>query len=72
MGEKLQQRLKKLVNKSVISQFKGNYDLEKKIVTVATKVELKAQQDKFVEIQGFNSSFFCIKNHLEEDSTQND
>ena len=49
----------------------GNSDLNKKILAAATKVELKAEKDKNMKFQGFNSSYFCSKNHLEDASTQN-
>ena len=36
---------KRLVDKSDISGFKDNSDLDKKIATLATKTELKSEQD---------------------------
>ena len=42
-----------LVDKSDISGFIDNSDLEKKIALLATKAELKAVQDKIVKPQVF-------------------
>ena len=44
----------------------------KKIITLATKVELKVEQDKIIKLQAFDSSYFRDKSHfVDEDSTQN-
>ena len=40
------------------------------MVALATKAELKAEQDKIIRLQAFNSSYFCGKNYF-EDGTQN-
>ena len=43
-----------------------------KLTTLATKAELKAEQDKMVKLQAFNSSYFNQKNFFfEDDDTQN-
>ena len=44
----------------------------KKIITLATKAELKVEQDKIIKLQAFDSSYFRDKSHfVDEDSTQN-
>ena len=55
-----------LVDKSSISGLKEYHDLNKKLVTVATKSELRAAQDKTVI-----KSIFFNKSHFEDDDTQN-
>ena len=43
-----------------------------KLTTLATKAELKAEQDKMVKLQAFNSSYFNQKKlFFEDDDTQN-
>ena len=44
-------KAKKLVNKSNTSWFINNTDLDEKIKTLATKAELKAEQDKKVNFR---------------------
>ena len=56
---------KDLVDKSDISGFIDNSDLDKKIVKLATKAELKSEQAKIVKFKAFDSSYF------EDDGTQN-
>ena len=46
-------------------------DLDKKLVKLATKAELNAEQDKIVKLQAFDSSYFRGKSHFEDDKTQN-
>ena len=44
----------------------------KKIITLATKAELKVEQDKIIKLQASDSSYFRDKSHfVDEDSTQN-
>ena len=62
---------KGLVNKSDIAGFIDNSDLNKKVATLATKTELKAEQDKLTNLQAFDSSYFRGKIHFEDDGTQN-
>ena len=50
---------KKLVNKSDISGF-----IEKNTETLATKTELKAEEDKIVKLQTHNLSHFLCRNVL--------
>ena len=38
---------------------------------LAGKAELKAEQDKIVKLQAFDSSHFLGKSHFEDDGTQN-
>ena len=42
---------KKLIDKSAIARFINNVDLDKKVATLATKTELKAEQDKIAKLQ---------------------
>ena len=46
-----------------------NSDLDK-IVKLATKVELKTEQDKIVKLQAFDSSCFSGKSYFEDDGKQ--
>ena len=43
----------------------------KKVVLLATKAELKAEQDKIIKLQAFNSICFRGKSQFEDDGTQN-
>ena len=62
-----------LVNKSTISEFINNADLDKKkkVATLAAKSELKAEQDKITKLEAFDSRYFHDKSHTEDDRTQN-
>ena len=60
---------KELANKSDISRFIENSDLEKKIATLARKVESKEGPDKIVKLQAFDSNYFRGKSYTEEDRT---
>ena len=73
MGELLNTNIKEkeLVNKSDISGFIDNSNLDKKIAALTTKEELKAEKDKIVELQAFDSSYFRYKSHFEDDGTEN-
>ena len=62
---------KELLNKSDISGFIDNTNLDKKIAALTTKAELKAEKDKIVELQAFDSSYFRYKSHFEDDGTEN-
>ena len=60
-----------LVDKSAISGFINNADLDNKVATLATKAELKAEQDKIIKLQVFDSIYFRGKSHfVDDDSTQ--
>ena len=61
---------KSLVDESAISKFINNSDLDRKLATLATKAELKDEQDKIIKFQAFNSSYFRGKSHFEEDGTK--
>ena len=62
---------KNLVDKSVIAGFINNADLNRKIGKLAIKAELKAEQDKIIEIKAFESSYFWGKNHFKDHCSQN-
>ena len=62
---------KELLNKSDISGFIDNSNLDKKIAALTTKAELKAEKDKIVKLQAFDSSYFRYKSHFEDDGTEN-
>ena len=49
------QKQKAFVNKSDFSNLIKNSVLNTKLATLATKAELKAEQDKTVKLQGFDS-----------------
>ena len=44
---------KNLVDKSATAGFINNADLDKKVTTLATKAELKAEQNKILKLQVF-------------------
>ena len=73
MGEILNAKIKqkRLVNKFDIYRFIDNSDLDKKIETLITKGELKAEQDKIAKLQAFYASYFRGKSHYEDDDPQN-
>ena len=60
---------KGLLNKSDIYSLVNNYDLNTKLATLATKTKLKAEQDKIVKLQAFDSTYFRNKSHFEDDVT---
>ena len=62
---------KELDKRSDFSGFIENTILDKKIATLAPKVELKAEQDKKVKLHGFILSYIRVKIHFEDDDTQN-
>ena len=66
-GETLNAKIKgkELVDISDISGFIYNYYLDKKRAALATKAELKANQDKIVKLQAFDSSYFRGRNDFE-------
>ena len=61
---------KELVDKSDISNLVKIFDLNTKIVAIALKAELKADKDKTVKLQAFDSSYFYIKIPLEDNDSQ--
>ena len=62
---------KEFVDQSAIAGLINNDNLDKKVATLATKVELKAEKDKTIKLQAFDSSYFRGKSHFENDRTQN-
>ena len=60
---------KGLLNKSDIYSPVKNSDLNTKLATLATKTKLKAEQDKIVKLQAFDSTYFRNKSHFEDDVT---
>ena len=61
---------KGLVDKSPIAGFLSNAELDNKVAAL-TKAELKAEQDKIIKLQTFDSSYFRSKSHFEDDGTDN-
>ena len=68
---------KTLLHKSDISKLVKMFDLNTKLVKLATKVEYninsksrKAVKDKIVKLEAFDSNYFCRKSHFEDDGTQ--
>ena len=55
---------KEFVNKSDISNPVKNSDLNTKLPSLATKPELKAEQDKIVKLQMHNLNYFLGKSYL--------
>ena len=45
--------------------------MNKKVAPLATKTELKTEQDKIINLQAFDLSYFPDKSHFEEDGEQN-
>ena len=48
-----------------------NSDINTKLAKLATKAELKAEQNKILKFKAFNSKYFCGKSNFEDDVTQN-
>ena len=65
----MQRSQKKLVNESDTSGFISNSDLDNKIKVLATKAELKAEQDKIAKLQPYDLSLFM--GYFVNDGTQN-
>ena len=62
---------KKLVDKSHISNLIKIFDFNTKLETWSAKAELKAEQEKIVKLETFDSIHFCGKSHFEDDDMQN-
>ena len=58
---------KELVDKSGISGFIDNSNLDKEIATPAEKTELKSNQNKITKSEAFDSNYFRDKSHYEDD-----
>ena len=61
---------KNSIDKSAITRFISNAELDRKLATLATTAKLKAEQDKIATLQAFYLSYFRGKNHFEGDGTQ--
>lgn len=59
-----------MVDKCYISGFISNSGLDKKIATVATKGELKAEEGNMTKLQALISNYFCVKSNFEDNETQ--
>ena len=53
---------KGLVDKSNISNLAKNFHLNAKLAKLATKAELKAEQNKIVKLQTHGVSYFLVRN----------
>ena len=60
---------KELVDKSDISEFINDFDLDKKRATLPTRAELNGKQDKIMELQEFSLSYFHGKSHFKDSET---
>ena len=60
-----------MVDKSAIAGFINNADLNKKVATLATKAELKADQDKTVKLETNDLNYFLGKIFFGDDGSQN-
>ena len=61
-----------MVDKSVVSGFVDNFKTikDRKLATLAAKTEPKAEQDKVMELQALDSSYFRGKSSSEDDGRQ--
>ena len=66
---KLKER--QLVNKSAVAGFIDKADLNKTLVTLAIKAEVKNKLENIIKLQAFDSSYFHGINDLEDDGAQN-
>ena len=71
MSEIINTKIKELVNKSNISRFINDSDLNKKIETLATKAELNAEQDKLVKLETYDLNYFLGKIFVGDDGYKN-
>ena len=62
---------KKVIDKSNIADFINNADLHKKKSNISDKTELKAEQDKIMKLQAFDSNYFRGKTPFENDGKEN-
>ena len=57
-----------MIDKSAIAGFINNADLNKKVSTLATKEELKAEQNKIIKLEALDSSWhsklFSVSAHI--------
>ena len=68
--EILDAKIKKRVNKSDLSGFMNNSDLDKKIATLVTKAELLAEWSK-IEKCKYDSILFIGQSYFDNDGSQN-
>ena len=58
-----------MIDKSAIAGFINNADLNKKVSTLATKEELKAEQNKIIKLEALDSSWhsklFSVSAHIQ-------
>ena len=59
-----------LINKSDISWFTNNRDLNEKIKALARKAELKGEQEKIEKLQTYDSSIFIDQSYFFNDGSQ--
>ena len=71
MSEIIDTKIKELVNKSNISRFINDSDLNKKIETLATKAELNGEQDKLVKLETYDLNYFLGKIFVGDDDSKN-
>ena len=62
---------KELVDTSASAGFTDNANLDQKVATLEAKAKLKAEQEKIIKLQAFDSSYFCGKSYFEDGDTQN-
>ena len=62
---------KELLNKTNFSDLIKDSDLNTKLATLATKVELKTEQDKILKFIVINSSYFHCEHFFADDGLQN-
>ena len=62
---------KRLVAKSDISNLVKKSDLITKPTVLATKAELKVEQDKIIKLHAFSLNYFHGKSRFKDDGTQN-
>ena len=65
-GQILDAKIKEkgLSHNSIITNFTKRSDLNTKLAALATKADLKPEQDKLVKLQAFDSNYFCGKSFL--------
>ena len=59
-----------MIDKSAVTGIINNADFDKKGVKLATKSELRIDQDNISKLPTFDSSYFRDKSHFEEDDAK--
>ena len=74
MGQIRDVKIKKigLVNRSTVAGFRDKAHLNKKVVILKTKAELKSDQNKMIKLKAFGSCYFHGIIVSKDDGTQND